>query len=509
MAKTGNKGISKKAEGGDQVGDAYSSKKFFLEDYPRTLFPLNTNRILIEHGDDEIAKFINDKISAGSPFLPQKRVYAAKDAIHFRRTVKLDPVAEFYIYDLVYRYRAAFKKPHVEGREHYGYRFKTGRPVPASKSYTDFKSEVFIKHVITGHFIGFDVASYFNNIYHHDLVEWFAAIGAEQADVELFGRFLREANAGRSVDCLPQGLYPTKMIGNDFLRFVEESHALKSERILRFMDDFCLFDDDESNVRADFALIQRLLGQKGLSVNPGKTATSRPKTEQAENSVSDIKKELLKRRKVIVSSSLYDDEDNVEVLVAQNLSKKELDYISEVLGSGEIEEDDAELILTVMRHHTKGVEEHIPEMMRRFPHLSKNVYRFCYDVEDKEFVAKTIIDLASNAALQEYQLFWMGVMLEDYLMGTSLASNVIEVLLNHKNATEISRAKILEIPDLRFGLPDLRNGYLHSGQSDWLSWASAVGSRTMKAAARNYKLGYFMNSSEMNRLIGGIVKALP
>jgi hypothetical protein len=40
--------------------------------------------------------------------------------------------------------------------------------------------------------------------------------------------YLREINAGRSVDVLPQGIYPAKMIGNDFLRFVDNHHALKS-----------------------------------------------------------------------------------------------------------------------------------------------------------------------------------------------------------------------------------------------------------------------------------------
>src|SRR5690606_6117321 len=108
-------------------------------------------------------------------------------------------------------------------------------------------------------FIGFDVASCFNSLYHHDLVEWFATIGASDEDVATFGRFLRETNAGRSVDCLPHDLYATKMIGNDFLRFVEESHSLRSSAIVRFVDDFYLFSDDKSALQADFAEIQRLL----------------------------------------------------------------------------------------------------------------------------------------------------------------------------------------------------------------------------------------------------------
>jgi hypothetical protein len=34
-------------------------------------------------------------------FLPQKRVFATKQGGHLRRTFKLDPVAEMFLYDLV------------------------------------------------------------------------------------------------------------------------------------------------------------------------------------------------------------------------------------------------------------------------------------------------------------------------------------------------------------------------------------------------------------------------
>lgn len=433
---------------------SYSPKEFLLDDYPRTLYPLNTNKIVIENGEAEVRGFIDEQIKAGAPFLTQRRVYASKDALHFRRTVKLDPVAEYFLYDLIYRYRSKFRKAHDANREHFGYRFDGGRPISASKSYSDFKSSVFLQNLSHRYFLGFDVASYFNNLYHHDLVEWFSALGADQSDVELFGRFLREANAGRSVDCLPQGIYPTKMIGNDFLRFVEESHALKSVVIKRFMDDFCLFSDAEVDLTADFSYIQRLLGQKGLSVNPSKTSTSTPRTEQADSSVDSVKKRLLKRRKVIVSSSLYDaTPTRTEIDIALSITPDELKYISGILDKNDLEEEDAELILTVMRRHTADVEKHIPEIMGRFPHLAKNVYTFCSDVPVKDAVAEAILSLLGDGSqIQEYQLFWFGMMLEDYLMDLPVTPKLIDGLFNHRNSTDISKAKILEIPDMRFGL---------------------------------------------------------
>jgi hypothetical protein len=166
----------------------YSAKEFFLDDFQSTLFPLSTNRLLVEKGAAELQHFADRIISGAGSFLPQQRVYANKDPFHLRRTVKLDPVAEFFLYSLVYRNRARFRKPHNQRRVHFGYRFTQGKPISASKSYADFKAAVWRGTRLRKYdFIGFDVASYFNGVYHHDLRAWFDSLGADQADVEAFG----------------------------------------------------------------------------------------------------------------------------------------------------------------------------------------------------------------------------------------------------------------------------------------------------------------------------------
>ncbi|PHR02288.1 MAG: hypothetical protein COB29_14010 [Sulfitobacter sp.] len=78
--------------------------EFYSADYRRTLFPMSTNRYLIENGQDEIAEFLSrclDPDQEAFSFRSQTRVYAGKPGFHLRRTVKLDPVAEYFIYDLV------------------------------------------------------------------------------------------------------------------------------------------------------------------------------------------------------------------------------------------------------------------------------------------------------------------------------------------------------------------------------------------------------------------------
>lgn len=484
--------------------------KFFQDDIFKTLFPLKTNLFLIENGEAEIKSYIekclNEDEKAYS-FLPQQRVYAAKTDHHLRRTVKLDVISEYYLYDTIHRNRSAFRKPHSLNREHYGYRFEDGSPISPTVAYRAFKGAIAEYSKAYKFFISLDVASYFNGVYHHDLVNWFRELsGVSDEDVSGLGQMLREINSGRSVDCLPQGLYPAKMIGNDFLRFVENYHGLKSEKIIRFMDDIYLFADDEQVVTDDFILIQTLLGDKGLSVNPKKTNRASAAHVKLDNEIDKIRENLLQRRRIIISTD-YDDDDEVESLLLKHpLSDAELDYISKILARPDLEEEDAELVLTIMRDHAVKVESRLPDIVRNFPNLSKNVHNFCAGIKDKELIGSIILDvLKTTPRLLEFQLFWYAAILEDHLMSTKYASAIIDLLYNHNSATVISRARILEIQDSRFGLTELRATILLTGQSGWLGWSAAVGTRSLKSGSRNHVLKYFGNSSNMNHLVASIV----
>src|SRR5579872_3911347 len=192
-----------------------STAAFFEFDYGHTLYPLSTNLLLVKCHEKEMADYIYQKIldpkEEACKFLPQQRVYAPKRHGHLRRTFKLDPVAEYFIYDLVFRNRKYFRKSHSEKRDNYGYRFAQGVPLPISSSYRAFKARFSGLVKQQEYALSFDIASYFNSLYHHDLVGWLEdEVRATPQDVLAFGEFLREINVGRSVDCFPQGIYPAK-----------------------------------------------------------------------------------------------------------------------------------------------------------------------------------------------------------------------------------------------------------------------------------------------------------
>lgn len=488
------------------------TKEFYLLDHARTLFPLGTTKFLVENFASDLGDFVYGKIThekeSGFTFLPQAKVYASKPGFHLRRTAKLDPVAEFFIYDLIYRNRSSFRKSGKDSRTNYGYRFENGKPISPANSYRDFKRAV---HESLGKYkycAKFDISTYFNSVYHHDLVMWFNNVASSEEDAQFFDKFLKQTNSGRSVDCLPHGIYPTKMIGSQYLNFVDYAARLDSENMLRFMDDFYFFSNSIDKLISDFIEAQRLLGEKGLFLNPLKTVLGEVEYLDIERKIDELKLELLKYRgRAISASGTDEEEEESDEAEEEDLNDEHIEYLFSMLKGEQIEEEDAELILALMRDHGNDVLEYIPVFLERFPNLSKNIFHFCAHVDDKEELGSIVLNyLNNNHQVTEYQLFWLSCLLEKELFETSFSDSLIPLLYEHQNTTDIIKSRILEIPDKRYGLDDMREEQLRTGASVWPAWSSAVGSRVEKKVNRNHLLGYFANGSPMNELISNCVK---
>ena len=137
-------------------------------------------------------------------FFAQPKTHAAKPRNHLRRTAVLDPVATYFVYDFVLRNYQGFNPIDSRAnRKAFGYRFEAGAPVPVHKAFQDFSGAVDEGKLKYQHCLSFDIASYFNALYHHDLAHWLLGVpGISEDDAGSMAKFLREANSGRSIDCL-------------------------------------------------------------------------------------------------------------------------------------------------------------------------------------------------------------------------------------------------------------------------------------------------------------------
>ncbi|MGB3464689.1 MAG: antiviral reverse transcriptase Drt5 [Cyclobacteriaceae bacterium] len=471
--------------------------EFILGDLKRTLFPLKLSEYMAKYAQAQLSEFINKIHSGKENFNSQIRVYSDKPNRAVRRSLKLDPVAEWYIYHIAYEYKQQFRELKNHHKNTYGYIFRDGKPVPGRESYKEFKENYYNCSNEFKYSMELDIANYFNGIYHHDLQNWFTSLNVDDNNAKIFGQFLREINAGRSIDCLPQGIYPCKMIGNSYLQYIDFNGSLRSQSYLRFMDDFALFDNNKSILYEDLYKMQILLGNKGLSISEAKLKLPSESNSCDLKNIDDTKIELLKIRENLLQN--YDDIDENDYI---SLSAEQRDFILDLSSNDRITEEDAELILTLMRSEWEDVFEQIFDIAFEYPNLAKNLYNFFQSVEDRESVALAILERVKTVEhLTEYQLFWMAKMCEDFLMETKCTGELLHQLYEHRSATNISRAKLLEIQSLKYGLPELRKPILTDGSSTWLSWCAAIGSLTEVKAQRNQYLKYFQKASSINRIV--------
>jgi hypothetical protein len=338
-------------------------------------------------------------------------------------------------------------------------------------------------------------------------VHWFDD-GRASTLVNHFNRYFREIVGGRSVDCFPQGLHPCKVIGNNFLKGVDAYHKIRSALMLRFMDDIYIFDNDRRIVEDDFLAIQRYLGEKGFSLNAEKTEFGEGPL-QTKSTIDDVKVQLLELRRAALEAEygkLNQADADEKAEETEPLTEEQLEYLTDMLKNDEIEESDAELVLSVIGERAEDNVETLVEYLRRFPALARTVYGTVDQVKDKNELAAGVLGIIKDTTdpLTEDQLFWIEKLTEDYLLFTNQCTELLEGLYMHPAGTDLTKAKLLEIPHA--ALNDMRDSYLKGGLSGWLAWAGAMGSRNLAKTKRNHLLKYFGKASPMNEIIQKCVR---
>ncbi len=255
--------------------------------------------------------------------------------------------------------------------------------------------------------------------------------------------------------------------------------------------------------------IQRLLGEKGLSLNASKTIFGEVTEMGIAEEIDEMKRELLQVRRQVIEVS-GDLVEGMEEAVYGRLEEGQIEYLLELLKDPDIDEADAELVLVLLRDHGEDVLEHMRGFLERFPSLSRNVYNFSRHVADRQELARLLLTFVKNGQnVTEDQLFWIAKCAEECLAETDAYADLLMALYDHPRATTVTKAKVLEIPENRFSMGAIREEHLKVGKSDWLAWAAAVGSRGEPAVKRNHLLAYFSKASSMNRIVGECVRSLP
>lgn len=502
---------------------------FILKDFQKTLFPLRSILILSKYKLEDILKYINNEIFsqtwmrtilsedeytkvsevisnkqiqkvneiAQSYFLIQPWVYALKDKKHYRQTFQLDPIAYIFIYDFVYRNRSSFQKQEYSDRECFGYTFNGDTYNSQSEEYREFISELHYLKTQFEYMGKIDISNFFNNIYHHDVVSYIARV-INQHESEKIGKFLREINEGRSTSCMPQGLFPMKVIGSNFLSFIEASRDLKSEKIIRFMDDIYFFSDSEETIKQDIFSVQKILGEKGLSLNEEKTSIIIGEVE-SENDIETVKTSLLEKRRLAINSYTGEfDDDEIDQLTGE-----ETEFLHGLLHNEKnIEDEDIELILSLLMTTEAETLELTRLVLNSSPQLTKNLYynlkRNYMRITDSiitEF--ETYID---KSFIPEYQLFWITKIIIDFTVLNESIANLLVTIYRHPAVTNIVKCLILEIPENNYGFLEMKKNVAR-GHAPELIISAMVGLLSHEKSNRNQIYKYVGKSNSMLRTI--------
>jgi hypothetical protein len=104
----------------------------------------------------------------------------------------------------------------------------------------------------------------------------------------------------------------------------------------------------------------------------------------APGTIDEIKIELLERRREIVVDEYrretveeVDEEEDEEPL-----TNEQLEYLIGLLKDPDIDESDAELVLTVLKSRDEDVLEHLTDFLERFPSLTRRIYSYSKHIED-------------------------------------------------------------------------------------------------------------------------------
>lgn len=115
-----------------------------------------------------------------------------------------------------------------------------------------------------------DVASYFERIYQHNLINLLRSADCNSSVVNLLEKVLKAFTQNDSHGII-QGLFPSDFLGNFYLTTIDERQRVAETPSIRYVDDIYLFYASETEARKGLAGLCRDLRDEGLSLNESKT----------------------------------------------------------------------------------------------------------------------------------------------------------------------------------------------------------------------------------------------
>jgi len=116
-----------------------------------------------------------------------------------------------------------------------------------------------------------DITAYYSRINHHHLENLLSSSGIPDGVVRLLVKTMLETWSGNFSYGIPQGLFPSDLIGNYFLTIVDTYFAALGIKSLRYVDDIYCIHPNLREAKASLSPLCRFLREIGLDMNESKT----------------------------------------------------------------------------------------------------------------------------------------------------------------------------------------------------------------------------------------------
>ncbi len=293
----------------------------------------------------------------------------------------------------------------------------------ASECFTGFKHMV-VEYCIDGkytHVLKADVASFFERLYQHVLINLLSSAGCNNYIVNFLEKFISLLTQKDSHGII-QGVFPSDFLGNFYLCALDAEHQMADIPFVRYVDDIYMFFGSKKQVNQHKMILSSWLRRDGLNLNEAKTKTF--KVENLVNEETEVeqmfetaKKEAWSElsREDFYSSTiswdfLFSDEEQEET----SEEDIELEATRKLFDLEDVNDETRNKILkfclpvftaTKDDHAIDYVIDNYPESMHMAQQFARYLKLF---VQEDDHVSRKVEKLLQNEnVIYEYQYMWL------------------------------------------------------------------------------------------------------
>ncbi len=366
-----------------------------------------------------------------------------------------------------------------------------------------------------------DIASYFETINQHVLINLLTSLGVDTATV----RFLEEALLAwreKNSHGIIQGVFGSDLLGNYYLTHLDYFLEIRSFQYCRFLDDIYVFHNNLNELTKLLVEICDKLRKQGLFLNESKTKLKesheilREETEfdRLFDEINDMLNGVLEEDSEVFSVDYgFQVELDEEAVNEEDYTEIEgfrLDLIKELYSRKEEAKWQRDNIVRFClplfaKAHSDYPLDGIKDEITNYAHLAKHYCSYLATIERNNNVITQTIEntILSNELVYDYQLLWLFSSLL-YRAGVSnkLLDRAVQVFENRQIHETIRAICAILISKVGSGIQKrtLRDEYQNE-PSVFVRSAILFGTRYISSEERTACRGAWGGHSELNSLI--------